>query len=66
MTVPEASMYEDDHTIFGEHKVGAAGQRAVLETIAQPSCMQSAADQHFRLGVTPADAAHVEPTLLRS
>ena len=66
MPMPEAAVHQDDGAVPGENQVRSTRKFAVLQTVAKPARMQSLAYEHLWLGVSPTDAAHVEPPLLGS
>jgi hypothetical protein len=66
MVVPETPVHEHDGTEPGKHQVGTSRKVAAVKSEAQAARMQATAQQHFRLGITAADAAHIEPPLFGS
>lgn len=59
-------MYKDHGLKFWEHYVGATRQISNVEAVAKASGVKSAADDHFRLSVTPPDPTHIETATLRT
>lgn len=64
--VPEATMNENYSSSRGKHKVGFAGQVFQVQPVSEPGLVEKPPDDHFRPCVTPADAGHIQATLLRS
>ncbi len=57
--MPETAVYKNEGVVFGEYNVWLAGELFGVQAVAEALCMQVAANQHFRLCVGAADAAHV-------
>lgn len=51
MTVPEASVYEDDGPVLAEDEVGMTGQTRMIEPIAKAAAEQELPDQQLWFGV---------------
>lgn len=58
MSVPEAAMDEYHCPVLREHKVGGAGQRLHMKSIAKPSGEKKGAKRSLRPGVLSANARH--------
>ena len=58
MSMPEASVNEDDDRFRREHKVGTPGQIAASQDIAKPPRMEASSHQQFGLRVPATDALH--------
>lgn len=58
MSMPEASVNEDDDRFRREHKVGTPRQTAASQDIAKPSRMEAASHHQFGLRVPATDALH--------
>ena len=56
--MPEAAMDKDDDAEPSQDDVRASRQALVVETVAQPGCMQVPAHGQLGLGVPPSDSAH--------
>jgi len=65
MAMPEAPMHKHDSAEARKYQIRAAGQVLPVKTEAQAARMQATPQQQFRLRVTAADAAHIEPALFR-
>lgn len=59
VSVPEAAVYKHGRPIARQDQVWPPRQIACLEAKAKTTRMQPSSDEHFRLGVATADAAHV-------
>ena len=66
MPVPEAAMHEDDSAAPRKRQIRASWQILTMQPEAKAQRMQPLAQQHFRLRVLAADAAHIKPPLIRS
>lgn len=64
--MPEATVDEDNGPVLWEHQVRTPRKAAILQPVAQATCMQSATHHHFGFGIPAADTAHIALTLLRS
>ncbi len=64
VTVPEASVHEDDRVPLGKHDVGVPRQLGRVEAEAKAQSMQMAAHDHLRLRVLRPDVAHHFASLL--
>lgn len=51
MTVPEASVYEDDGPVLAEDEVGMPGQTRMIESVAKATAEQELPDHQFWFGV---------------
>lgn len=58
MPMPVAPVNKKHRTISDKDKIRRPRQIFCMEPVAQPSAMQEASDQHFRLGILAADAGH--------
>lgn len=63
MPVPETTMNQNNRMIPGKNDIRLSRQIPVMQPLAEPPGVQSAPDHHFRLGVAPANPAHIKPTL---
>lgn len=51
MTVPEATVYEDDGPVLAEDEVGMTGQTRMIEPVAKAMAEQELPDHQLRFGV---------------
>ncbi len=58
MSVPEASVNEDNCSKARQYDVWRSGQVSAMKPIAVAACKQSPTDEEFRLGVLIADGSH--------
>lgn len=65
MAMPEAAVHEDDCAKAGECEIWPARQILPVNSKPQPARVKTSPHEQFGLGVTAADAAHVERSLLR-
>jgi hypothetical protein len=63
MSVPEASMYQDDRLVPPQGDVRMARKTSNMQTKSVACCVQPPADDQFRARVGPANAGHVCTTL---
>jgi hypothetical protein len=61
--VPEAAVNENDGFVFGQDKVGTAGQFAVVQPAPVAHPVQEGGDDEFGFGIFAADAAHVPASM---
>jgi hypothetical protein len=66
MTMPEAAINEDDLPPRMENKVRLARKILPVQSVAKAGFVKKPPDDHFRLGVPPAYAGHVQTALLGS
>lgn len=64
VSVPEASMDEDDDSVFPHHDVGGAGKTLLVFPVAVAALPQPTAHNHLRAGVFSPDSAHAFRPLL--
>jgi hypothetical protein len=60
--MPEAAMYKNNSSVFGQYHVGLAGQLFIVQPVTSTIGMQKFSHQHFGFGIGAADAAHVITT----
>lgn len=65
MTMPEATIDENNRLVFLKHNVRRAGQFGIIDTIAQTSGEKILPHNHFRLSILSLDSSHAVATLLR-
>ena len=63
VSVPEASVDEDDCPIFLQYDVGCAGQALDVHPIAETAGEEVAAHHHLGLRIAASDALHASPPL---
>ena len=56
--MPVAAMHEHGLASARKHKVGTAGQVALMQAEAVAEPVRDLADHHLRLSILPADSAH--------
>lgn len=66
MTVPEATMDEDDDPVTGKDHVGPAWQVPPMQAKAEAANVKQSANGHLRRGITRSYSAHIEAALIRS
>ena len=59
MTMPEATVDEDDSLVLAEYDVWRAGKFSVMQPIAETTSVEIASHQHLRLCVTGANSRHI-------
>lgn len=59
MSMPEATVDEDDGVIFLQNKIRLAGQIFYVQAIAKAIGKQQSADGNFGLCIAAADAGHI-------
>lgn len=64
MAVPEAAVDENRLAAAGENDIRPSGQVLAMEAIAVAHGVETAADNHLRLGVATLDRLHDAPALL--
>lgn len=57
--MPEASMYEDNSLVPGKNKIGSAGKRFHVESVAKASSKQLTPQESLRRRVGTADGRHI-------
>src|SRR5690606_14851380 len=58
VAMPEAAMHENDLAFARKNQIRLAGERSVVQSIAEPRAMQQPPNEHFRPGVFPPDQGH--------
>jgi hypothetical protein len=66
MAMPEAAVHEDDSAKASEYEIWPARQILPVNSKPQPARVKASPHEQFGLGVTAADAAHVERSLFGS
>ena len=64
MPVPEAAVDEDRLVPASEHDIRPSGEVFAMEAIAVAHGVETAADDHFRLGIAAFDGLHDAAALL--
>jgi len=57
--MPETAIYENDGPVPRENQIGLARQVFRMQPVAQPSRMQRAPNQQFRLRMATSDGSHI-------
>lgn len=65
MTMPEATVDENNRLVFLQHNVRRSGQFTVVDTIAQTSGEEILPHNQFRLSILSLDSRHATAALLR-
>lgn len=62
--MPEAAVDMRNGASRRKDQVRTARKIATVEPISEPAGVETASDEHFRLGIPSPDTAHIEATLL--
>ena len=58
VTMPEATVHEDDRVPLGKHNVGMAGKFGGMKAVAEPQSVEMTVHKHLRLRVLRPNPAH--------
>lgn len=56
--MPEATMNEDNGSVFGQDKIGSAGEFPVMQSIPKSAFVERVSQEQFRPGILASNAGH--------